>query len=142
MDHRFFNLPQNPKRSKHIVVAIKTNMDQILADLHKKEIGSPEKPLIVNSGEEDEDDDEDDEDDEDDSEEEEELENGDLPDLNDKEDEKDGGMPDVNGEGKKTPGVEGDGKDENEGSGGGAPSVRSRKPSRKIAEELAMKAAV
>ena len=118
---------------------VKTNMSKIITDLHKKEIGSPEKPLYVNSDEEDE---------EglpslDGDSEEEEEENGGLPDLNDKEDKEDGGLPDVNGEGKKAPGVEGDGKDENEGGGGGAPSVRrSRKPSRKFSEEAAMKAAV
>ena len=64
------------------------------------------------------------------SEEEEEEENGGLPDLNDKkdeEDEEDGGLPDVDGEGKKAPGVEGDGTDENEG--GGLSVRRLRKPS-------------
>ena len=72
-----------------------------------------------------------------------EEENGDLPDPNDKEGEEDGGLPDVDGEGKKASGVEGDGKDENDGDCGGAPSVRrSRKPSRKFSEEAAMNAAV
>ena len=106
-------------------MAVKTNMGKILTDLHKKEIGSPEKPLYVNSDEEDEEG---------------------LPSLDgdsEEEEEENGGLPDLNGEGKKAPGVEGDGKDENEGGGGGAPSVRrSRKPSRKFAEEAAMNAAV